>query len=263
VVGTALRELVNDHLPTAEEIDEAGIDPLVEVDAVRIRKLILGRKGQGEQIPALALRGPAFDGTVVVWVHPKGKASLFTDGKLSAAAKKIIDAKAGILAPDVFGTGEFGEVKPAVNAGYTFAYNRPLLANRVHDILTAVGYAKNHQNAKTVHLLGLEEAGPWVVLARGLSGDVVSRTAADLNRFAFASVKAMTDPAMLPGALKYGGLPAFLALSAPSPMFLYNHEGTGVEEPVKAAYAAAGTPEAVQLRAAKESTEGAVQWLLR
>ena len=46
------------------------------------------------------------DGTVVVWIHPRGKASLLRDGKLVPEARKILEGKAGILAPDVFWTGE-------------------------------------------------------------------------------------------------------------------------------------------------------------
>ena len=37
-------------------------------------------------------------------------------------------------------------------AGYTYGYNRPLLAQRVHDVLTAVAHAKGHEKAKQVHL---------------------------------------------------------------------------------------------------------------
>jgi dienelactone hydrolase len=264
VVATALRVMINDKLPAGDEIEEAGVDPLVEMDGVRIRKFVFGRKGQGEQIPALGLMTGAFDGTVVVWVHPEGKASLFKDGKLTPLAKQVLDAKAAILAPDVLGTGELrGAATPAVDknfAGYTFGYNRTLLANRVHDILTAVGYAKNNQKAKSVHLLGLEGAGPWVVLARGLSGDTVTRTAADLDRFSFAKVKATDDPMMLPGAIKYGGLPAFAALIAPGQVFLHGAEGTGVEDAIKAAYA--GKKDAAEVRGAKQ-TEAAVKWLVR
>ena len=143
---------------------------------------------------------------------------------------------------DVFGTGELA-AKPAVNdkyAGYTFGYNRPLLAERVHDILTAVAVAKGHPQAKTVHLVGWETAGPWVVLARALGGDAVSRTAADLNGFRFENVKSTDDPMMLPGALKYGGLPAFAALCAPGELLLHNHRGTGTGQLVPEAYRAAG-----------------------
>jgi dienelactone hydrolase len=255
IVGTSLRVMINDHLPAASEIEEKNAAPLIEKEGIRFRKFALGRKDQGEEIPALGVIGPTSEATVVIWVHPEGKSSLFKDGKLVPAAKQILDGKAAILALDVFGTGEFGSVTPTVDqkfAGFTFGYNRSLAANRVHDILTAVGYARNHQKAKAVHLVGFEAAGPWVLLARGLCGDAVVRTAADLNQFTFANVKATDDPMMLSGALKYGGLPAFAELASISEVLLHNTEGTGVQ--------AAGK---LEVRGARESAENAVKWLLR
>src|SRR5262249_16739962 len=152
------------------------------------------------------VRGKKFNGTIVVWVDPDGKSSLFKKDEahpmisnLVPAARKILEKEAAILAPDVFLTGEFKGAEPmAVNArysGYTFCYNRSLLAQRVHDILTAVAYARGE--AKQVHLMGLDKAGPWVVLARALCGDKVGRTVADLNRFRFDAIKSAGDEMML------------------------------------------------------------------
>ena len=74
--------------------------------------------------------------------HPDGKNSLIQNGRLVPLAAQILEKEASILAPDVFMTGEFNDAKlPAVNqqfAGYTFGYNRPLLANRVNDVVTAI-----------------------------------------------------------------------------------------------------------------------------
>src|SRR5207237_1063967 len=88
-------------------------------------------------------------------------------------------------------------------AGFTFGYNRPLLANRVHDILTAVACARSHEKTKKVDLVGFDAAGPWVLLARPLCGDTVARTAADVNGFRFDKVRRVADEMMLPGVLKY------------------------------------------------------------
>jgi len=60
--------------------------------------------------------------------------------------------------------------------------------------------------------VGLSKAGPWALLARALAGKAVDRTFADLDWFRFGDVTTTADPMMLPGALKYGGLPAFAAL---------------------------------------------------
>src|SRR5207253_2183155 len=82
-VGTALRVMATDRLPAAEEVEQTVVGDRTEtVDGVRLSRAFLGRKGGGERVPVIALSGKEFDGTVVVWVHPEGKASLFRDGKL-------------------------------------------------------------------------------------------------------------------------------------------------------------------------------------
>jgi dienelactone hydrolase len=270
VVGTALRVMVHDELPKPDEVDGKEIGDKVERDGLVWRRYLIGRKGAGEQIPAIGLKGKEFDGTVVVWVHPDGKASLFKDGKLVPAAQKVIDRKAAIFAPDVFLTGEFGDAKPQPvakqwtnYAGYYFGYNRPVLANRVHDILTAVAMVQGHPQTKTVELVGWEKAGPWVLLARGLCGAAVTRTAVDSNQFNFLKVRTTTDEMMLPGALKYGNLSAFAALAAPGELFIHNNRASGIGKWVKAAYEAAGKADARQTAGDTVEPEKVVEWLLR
>jgi hypothetical protein len=213
------------------------------------------------------VHGPEYDGTTVVWVHPAGKASLLKDGKLVPAAQQLIDKKAGIVAVDVFLTGEFKDIETAPvdarYAGYTFGYNRPVLANRVRDILTAVAFAKSMRKCKTVHLVGFEEAGPWVLLTRGLCGDAVTRTAADVNQFRFEKVTRADDVMMLPGALKYGGLPAFAALAAPGELFVHNHRGTGSGQWLNGVYQSAGATNQLQRQPELVSPEKVAAWLLR
>jgi dienelactone hydrolase len=265
VVGTALRVMAHDTLPTAAEV-EAKEGAREESDGVISRRIVLGRKGQGEEVPALGLCRADFDGTVVVWAHPAGKASLFKDGKLTDAARAILDRRAAILAVDVFGTGELSAGKSAVDAkyaGYTFGYNRTLLANRVHDLLTAVAYAKGHELTKRVDLVGWESAGPWVLLARALCGDAVSRTAVDMDQFLYDRVKTTDDPMLLPGALKYGGQGAFLALCAPGEVLAHNHKGTASGRVSKAAYQAAGAEAKLERPAEKWEPTKVVEWLLR
>jgi dienelactone hydrolase len=265
VVGTALRVMVGDELPAARQVQEQSVKTAEEGD-LHWRKLLLGRRNEGDQIPAAYVRGPEFNGTVVVWVHPAGKSSLVQDGKLVPAAKQILAKKAAILAVDVFLTGEFrGAETPAVDpkyAGFTFGYNRSLLANRVHDILTAVAHAQGQTGTKTVHLVGFEGAGPWVLLARPLCRDTVERTAADFHQFRFDQLTAASDEMMLPGALKYGGLPAFAALCAPGELLVYHH-AADIERWLKSAYDAARVPERLQSLPEESPAEKVADWLVR
>lgn len=267
VVGTALRVMAGDEWPAGGDVE---IKPIGQVKAgdMTVRRAFLGRKGQGEQVPAVGITGKGFDGrTFVVWIHPEGKASLWQGGELHPAAKAILDAKAAILAPDVFLTGEFSKAKPpAVNkdfAGYTFGYNRPLLAQRVHDILTAVAFAKGHGSEAKVHLVGWGSAGPWVALARGLCGDAVSRTAAEVGGFRFDAIKDTADPMMLPGAVKYGDLAGLAALAAPGELALAGTKGMASLDVLRAAYRAAEADGKLHLHEGGETPVELAKWLVR
>jgi len=171
------------------------------------------------------------------------------------------------MAPDVFQVGELKADKPfpvdARFAGYTYGYNRSVFGQRVHDILTLVAFAKSDPKCKTLHVTGWEEAGPWAAAARALSGDVVGRTAVDMNKFRFENVKATSDEMMLPGAVKFGGMAAFLALCAPHELLTYNHAGTGSGNLSKGAYDAAGAKDKLKRSPEKMKDSDVVDWLLR
>jgi hypothetical protein len=119
------------------------------------------------------------------------------------------------------------------------------------------------EGVKTIDLIGFGKAGPWVALARGVCGDAVSRTAADLNGFRFESVKDMNDEMMLPGGLKYGGLLTLASLAAPHEMLLHNTKGCGSAAFLTAAYEAAGQSKNLQRREEAMEPSAVVDWLLR
>lgn len=234
VVGPALRAMVNDELPKAIAVRKGPLES--KHDGFTLHRAVLGRKDELDAVPCVGAFGPKYMGEkAVVWVHPNGKSSLIEDGKLVPAAQKLFDAGYAILALDVLGVGEQKPKTPfAVNgtyAGYTFGYNRSLLANRVHDILTVIAFGQTMLKTKTLDLVGWGEAGPWTVLAKALAGDAVRKTAVDLNQFSFEKVTMMNDPMMLPGALKYGGLPSFLALCAPGELLAsYGNKAANVSD---------------------------------
>jgi dienelactone hydrolase len=267
----ALRAMMTDQLPAQGDVELVATVGGAAKGGVETNTVILSRKGQGERITAMLVQRRDFKGDVVVWVHPDGIASLWADGKLVPAAQAILGKGASILALDAFRTGESAKDRPTTNmkvaslayAGYFYGYNRALVAERVHDILTAVAYAKSNDKVKSVNIVGFEKAGPWVVLARGLCGDSVERTAADLNGFRFEQVKDFDDEMMLPGALKYGGLITLASVIAPHELYLHNTKGTGSAAFLQAAYEAAGQSKRLQRVEEKSDAVAVVNALLR
>jgi hypothetical protein len=262
-VRPALHAMICDKLPPPNEVELRHLETIAEEGGRHDDRYWLSRERKNEMMPALGIRDSDFDGTVIVWIHPAGRGSLDLDGE--SILQTILGRKAAVLAVDVIGTGDLSKYKPAVNdqyAGYTFGYNRPLLAERVHDILTAIAFAKSLPNTKRIHLVGWESSGPWVVLAKALAGDAVSRCAADLDGFRFDSVRTNDDPMMLPGALKYGGMAAFAALCAPGDLLLHNHRGTGTGELVPMAYRAASAEKRLKRSPEKLTPSAVIEWLL-
>ena len=268
----ALRAMMTDELPPRDQVEVVGKTKQSEKGGNIVREVVLSRKGAGERVNLQMVSTQKFDGRGVIWVHPDGIASLWKDGKLVPAAQAVVDKGAGILAVQVFRTGDDAKLErvPAnmkigslAYAGYYFGYNRALVADRVRDILTAVAYAKSIRDTKSLDLVGFENAGPWVILARGLCGDAVRRTAADVNGFRYEQLKDFDHEMMLPGALKYGGLLTLAGTIAPHELYLHNTKGAGIPAHLEATYRAAGQATRLETHGTKTDAVAVANWILR
>jgi hypothetical protein len=284
VIGAALRVMIGEELPKPGVLEvRQGPKEVKSPDGVVMHLAALGRKGEGDIVPFAGVFKGNRDAGTVVWVHPAGKSSLLSKGELNPQVKALVDKGFAVVCPDVFNTGELtgnwpieikkdGKKESIDNSkypvnknfvGYTYGYNRPVFANRVHDILTAVVFARDMLKSKSIHLVGWDGAGPWVAAARALCGDAISRTAIDMNQFRFENIKDVDDENLLPGAVKYGGVPAFLALCAPGEVFAHNHAGTHSGQLSKAAYDACKAGDSLKRQPEKAKPEDVVRWLTR
>ena len=271
VAGTSLRHLIGENLPAPGTLEvRSGPVEVKLPDDVTMHLASFGRKGGGDKIAMAGLfKAKAMareEKEVIVWVTPAGKAGLFEKGQLDPLVKKFLDAGHMVVSPDVFQTGEIKSAKPAAVdqtfAGYTLGYNRSTFANRVHDIHTTVLFARDMLNAKKIHLVGRDAAGPWVIAARATCGDLAGKTVADLNQFRFETITGTQDENLLPGAVKMGGLPAMLALCAPNPVFAHNHQGTHTGEMPKATYDSANARDALTRKPGKATPDEVAAYLL-
>ncbi len=267
IVGTALRVMVHDELPREVAVRLRPLEGEAKADGVTIHRAVLGRTDDADAVPFVGLFGPKFAReNVAIWLDPQGKSQLFEKGKLVKPARLLVEAGSAILAPDVLGVGENAFAKPfAVDrtyAGFTYGYNRSLAANWVHDALTAVAFARTMLKAKSITLIGWGALGPVAIMARAMAGDAVAKTAADLDQFRFENLKDVADPMMLSGAVKYGGLPGFIALCAPGEVLTHNYRGTGSGRLPKAAYEAAGAADKLTRAQDKLDDVKVIEWVL-
>ncbi len=106
--------------------------------------------------------------------------------------------------------------------GYNLGYNRSIVAQQVHDILTVIAYARSEEGIKHVSILASGNSAPAALIACAIAGEKVDKAAIDLGGFDFDQIKSDTDSRILPGALKYGGLMSFASLRKPENTRIFN-----------------------------------------
>ncbi|MEX0714221.1 MAG: acetylxylan esterase [Pirellulales bacterium] len=275
VIGGAVDVMIGRGVPAAGAVEFEASE---EADREGFRQFtgLLRHAAAGEELPMVFLKPAQWNKRVVVWISEAGKAGLYdTGGQPLAEIQALLAAGSAVAGVDLLYQGEFlTDGQPVKNrtvdtprqfAGFTYGYNHPLFAKRVHDILSVVSYIRNHpEQPERVDLVGLDGAGPWVAAACVQAGRAVDRTAVDTAGFRFASLTRFDDAHFLPGAVKYGDLPAILALLAPGRLWLAGEGSDGLGL-VEAAYSAAGQADALERYEGDEPSEAqaAVDWLLK
>jgi len=285
VVGGAWDVMIGRGMPVPDAVkfEPVGHDPESR-EGVRIARGILKHAAHGEAVPTILLlpsRSSDRNKQAVVWIDSRGKAGLFdADGRPRQAVARLLAGGAMVVGVDLIGQGELTEDgKPLVRqrhvgqdkegpppyAGYHYGYNHPLFAQRVHDILSVVALLEQEAyHVGRIDLVGLGGAGHWVAAARLQAGPAIGRVAIDTAGFRFANVDDLYHVDFLPGAAKYGDLPAVLALGAPGELWLAG-EGAEAIAPLRAAYRAAGAEARMAVFPGERGDveSAAVEWLLR
>lgn len=253
VVGGALEVMVGRPLPARDELE---YEKLTEEsrDGFRFFNSRIRNPGRGEDLPAAFVLPENWNQQVVLWIDGAGKSGMLdASGRPIGALTDLLNAGFAIASIDLLLTGEFttnGEpVKetrvvdnPREFAGYTLGYNYPLVIQRTHDVMTLLGFAKHHElQPQKIHLAGVNGAAFPCLAATASCGDTVTSLALDTAGWRFGTITNIRDVNLLPGAVKYGDLPGFLALCAPTPLAVVGEtrESLGV---ARQAYETAGSP---------------------
>ncbi len=238
---------------------------------------LLRNEGQGEELPVVWLHPKDSKSHTVVWLNENGKAGLWeANGALKGDVKRLLDAGATVAGVDLLFQGEFvpaGEKvsttrrvsNPREFAGYTFGYNNTLFAQRTHDVLTVLRYAKDHNNRpERLDIVALDGTGPIAIAARAVSGGAVNRVAAETSGFRFGKVLDLHDVNFLPGGAKYDDLPGLLAVASPAESWISGEDETSLKV-ARDAYQGAAKPGALALHkgSASDRNGAAVAWLLK
>ncbi|MCA8998122.1 MAG: acetylxylan esterase [Planctomycetaceae bacterium] len=236
--GSAFRTYAGDALKTLIGRTPEQVGPIDREKVAKVDKGsywlfhdIITATQHGEQLPVVSLypKGRDWNGQVVLWLSGQGKSTLFANGgALIDQANRLVEAGCAIVTADLFSQGEFLEDErlsqenrvvenPREFAGYTYAYNHPLFAQRVHDVLTLLAWIHNgeHEIAKLT-LVGTEGAAPIALAAAAISTDGIQQVAVDLDQFRFTQLDSYRHEHFLPGIVKYGDIPGLVALASRS-----------------------------------------------
>ena len=275
VVGGAFQSIIGRSLPDYDDIKRTKVDKQKRNGFIYFEDIV-HLDSASEELPVISLfpTGTKWNGDVVIWVDGSGKQGLFTEsGEARNEVIRLLDGGASIVSADLFGQGEFlgsGEpltqqavvANPREAAAYTYCYNDTLFVQRVHDVLTLISWVSGDEHEpKRLNLIGTNGAGPVAAAARTVAGSTVNKLAVDTQSFRFGDVTSYRAPNFLVGAVKYGDLPALLALSAPHPLWIGGENGA-TPKVVKSAFAAAGAAKAVQSSDQQNAADSAVKWLL-
>ncbi|MEM8734456.1 MAG: acetylxylan esterase, partial [Planctomycetota bacterium] len=278
-VGNAFRLLVGRKMPDRERIERTKLDEFPS-DSYALYKDRLDLADVGETLHVCSVYPYDWNGKVRIWIDRSGKKALFADRRgdesdydESAALQPAVEAALrdgiAVMAADIIGfesdstevaRAEFRSAdaedsslqrkveNPREAPCYTYGYNNPLFVQRVHDVMTLVSFARDPQyGPPEIELYGTGGLGPVTALARVIAGDQVAKATIDTEGFRFDSVDHYLDENMLPGAIKYGGLPAILGLNAPHSLQLQGEES--IPELTLKLYHAAEATESVSLSA--------------
>jgi len=240
VIGSAWFTLLGDPL---EGSDEVTFETRAEKAAAwgSMTTAILRRAKNGAALPSVLLTPKKEQKKetprILVWIADEGTAALFdASGSPIPAVARALQAGVRVLGVDLFEQGEFVAdgtpfahvrlASPRAHAGYTFGYNQPLPAERVQDVLTAVRAARGRVGPDgLVLLIGRGPSSGLAAGARMLARSEIDRAVFDVAGFRFASAARIDDPTFLPGAVKYGDVPALVALGAPLPTWVIDTTG--------------------------------------
>lgn len=193
--------------------------------------------GRDYEIPTMMYHPRNWNNEMVIWASGKGKQSVLNDaGELRSEVKLLLDKGFSIIAPDLFQQGEYLaeqliETRKVENnrdfAGYTFGYNSTLIGHRVHDLLAMLKMIDGDEvhGVQKTHLIGVEGAAPYAVLTAVLAGKHIDKLAIDDGDFRFADLESWRDPDFLPGAIKYGDMPAMIALGRAGEVWVATADG--------------------------------------
>jgi hypothetical protein len=249
--------------PRPEDIESEVVETLPDGE-----KLILGRRGYGERIPAVFLRAatPAPGARPTLVIHPEGAAwALSSSQSREGLVARLLAAGGDVLAIDAFQLAHAAAPRDIAGAGrraetYFTTFNRTDVANRILDVVTAIPYLRQRTGAAEINLACLEDAGPWCSMARAVASGSI-RLAANLGHFNASSDDEYQQKLFIPHLRKAGDFRAAATLWVEGGALLWNAADGFPSDWVRGSFEAASMSDRLTLLSEPVSDVVLAAWL--
>ncbi len=263
VVGTAWDILLR-KLPQNSE-PRPSLAATVQRDDCRVTRGAIEYRtleGHRAQLPFVRLEPVSAPNTTVMLIGEQGKSAVMDNqGHISEEASKLLAGGANVVGVDLLNQGDSScEPPPSerqpflsgeqAHCGWTYCYNQPVFAKRVHDLLATIAVLSDRQSVFAretgqrklpLEILARGSAAVWAAAAIAQSDGAVDHAALDTQGFRFTSLSDVYDINFVPGAVKYGDVPGLLSLAGPTRLTLAGEPV--VPRITSAAYRAGGLEE--------------------
>ena len=231
-------------LPPANELASDRLSSLPNGEV-----LVIGRRTQGDRVPAVILRPRRAKRTVAptLIVHPEGTAWVMSSAEsLDGFVRALLNRGGAVMGIDAFQTGRAKMTSRRSKRFFT-TFNRTDNANRVQDILTALTYLRTTLNSQQVNLVGMGSAGVWTLFAAAFAEGPLDLVA-DLDGFVADSDEEFERKFFIPGLRKAGDFRAAAVLLPPGRTLLYHAAPSFPTEWFEASFEAAGAQDDLEVR---------------
>ncbi len=198
-------------------------------------RAIIGEPESAEVPAQTVFLGAKRGGPVILWLTPRGKAGLRAKNGLPIPeVQRALDAGATVLGVDLFQQITEPDVNrvsknPREAPAFTYGYNHPLFAQRVHDVLATLR-APHAAAGKPTRIVALDSTAPIAAAALALIAPGTIEAALLAPRgFRFDKITDWRAANFHPAAAKYGDLPGLLKLSAAGRLQLLSSQNAATE----------------------------------
>ena len=229
IVRDALETMVGWKKPSLDDLDARVSGETQESYGMQLKGELIDKRSGLTLASITAIEQVRRD--LYVFVSRNGTSDFFNEqGQPIDEIVQLLSAGKGVAILDLYGQGGEHplEKAPLVVSGngrepwhhslaYTYGYNPTVFAKRTDGLLSMLTFLTGRKPfpESKITLHGLQGGAPYAAAARALLGDTVDEMIVDTEGFRFADITSFDDLDMLPGIVKYGDLPAILALSDP------------------------------------------------